>query len=293
MKKVLALLSVGVAAAVMTGCGLSPTSAPVVTLDQIPDIAIPSSGSVYAYVTGNVEADTVISAISYSILTSTDQPVSASQISVTGPQPNGEEEIDFDDYPITITVYYASGVTQPGTYKLKISVTAGPSGPSADATFNFTVTGTPSTLTEKTITLGAQSAAQPSCLDADNMTPLSSTIGSEAQRALVDLIFSYSTVLEPDALAFTSPDSAQGSPYDSWASKAHTELKIVTATWSSITTQGDVNTLWGTGAGSSRIPIAQGDIVVIWTSGQAYKVVQVSSITGTGTSATVTLNGKY
>jgi hypothetical protein len=291
MKKFLAFLSVGLAAAMMTGCGLSPVGAPTVTIDQIPSIAIPSSGSVYVTVTGEIEADTAITAISYQILNNSDQPVSTSQISVTVPQANGEEKLNFDDNPITITVFLASAGTQPGIYKLKISVTAGPS---VDATFDFTVTGTSATLSEKTITLGAQSAAPPSCLDADNMTPLSSTIGNETTRGQVDAIFSYSTVLDPDALAFTSPDSAQGTPYDSWANRAHTQFKIVSATWSAITTQANINTLWsGGGTASSRLAINQGDIIVIYTSSQVYKVVQIASITGSGTTATISVNGKY
>jgi hypothetical protein len=286
MKKVHGLLSVAVAAAVMTGCGLSPVGSPTITIDPIPSIAVPSAGSVYVTVTGKIEADTAISSISYEILNSFNLP--ASGITVTGPQANGEEKVDFGDNPITITVFSNASA---GSYKLKISVTAGPS---VDATFDFTVTGSTGTLSVKTFSLGAQSAAPPSCLDADNMTPLSNTITNETTRGQVDVIFSYSTMLVTAALAFTAPDSAQGSPYDTWINKAHTQFKIVSATWDNITTQGDISSLWSSGgAASSRIPINQGDIIVIYTSNQEYKVVRISSITGSGTTATISVDGKY
>jgi hypothetical protein len=286
MKKLLALLSCGVAAAVMIGCGLSPVGAPTISINPIGSIGQNS----YATVTGKVEADTEISSITYTILTSADVSVPGTQIWVEGPTPSsGDKKIDFSDRPITIHVLTATS----GDYKLKISVTAGPS---VDATFNFTVTGGSANVSEKTnISLGAESAAPPSLLDADNMTTSSRSITDETQRGRIDLIFSYSTVLVPNSLAFTSPDSAQGAPYTSWLTKAHTTFKKVSATWSAITTQANINTLWGAGAGVSRIAVSQGDIIIIQTSAGStvYKAVQIVSITGSGSTATMVINGKY
>lgn len=289
MKKLLALLSVGVAMAVMTGCGLSPAGAPTIDIDAIGSIAIPASGSTYATVTGEVDADTEITAISYEILNSNDLP--ASGITVTGPNaPLDDDELSFDDYPITITVFSTAAS---GNYKLKISVTAGPS---VDKSFDFTLTGASANVTEKTgISMGAESAAPPSLLDADNMTLASRSITDETRRGQIDVIFSYSTVLNPASLAFTSPDVAQGSPYDAWATKAHAEYKLAPGgtTWASITTQAAINTAWGTGAGASRIAVSQGNIIIILTSAGVYKAVQIVSITGSGSTATMIINGKY
>jgi hypothetical protein len=287
MKKLLALLSVGVAVAMMTGCGLSPVGAPTIDIDPIGTIGQNS----YATVTGKVEADTVISSITYTILTSTDASVPSNQIWVEGPTPlSDEEKIDFNDRPITIHVISAAS----SDYKLKISVTAGPS---VDATFTFTVTGGGSgNVTEKTnISMGAQSAAPPSLLDADNMTTSSSTITDETRRGQIDVIFSYSTVLNPESLAFTSPDVAQGSPYDTWLTKAQAEYKLAPGgtTWASLTTQTAINTAWGSGSGAPRIPVSPGDIIIILTSAQVYKAVQIVSISGSDPTATMIINGKY
>jgi hypothetical protein len=291
MKKLLALLSVGLTMAVMTGCGLSPVGSPTIEIDAISSIALPATGSTYTTVSGSIDADTAITEINYSILTSSDQPVSISQISVTGPSANFEEELDFDDYPITITVY--STAAAPATYKLKISVTAGPT---AEMTKDFSVTGVSASVSEKTsISMGAENAAPPSLLDADNMTLASRTITDETRRGQIDAIFSFSTVLDPDALAFTSPDVAAGSPYDTWTSKAHTEFKLAPGgtTWASLTNQATINTAWGSGSGASRLPVSQGNIIIILTSAGVYKAVQIVSITGSGSTATMTVNGKY
>jgi hypothetical protein len=293
MKKVLALLSVGAAVAMMTGCGLSPAGAPEITIDPIPSIAKPSTGSTYVPVTGEIDADTEITAVSYQILTANDQPVSSSQISVSGPAaPMDDDNLNFDDYPIQITVY---STANPGDYKLRISVTAGPS---ADKDFNFTVTGVSTILAEKAnIQMGADSAAPPSLLDAHNMTLASMSITDETRRGQIDVIFSFSTVLDPDNVAFTSPDVAAGSPYTTWANKAHAEYKLAPGgtTWASITTQADLATAWGTGAGASRMAVSAGNIIVIrmGASTYTYAAVQIVSITANNPRAVMVINGKY
>jgi len=293
MKRLTALLSAGVVVAAMTGCGLNPIGTPTITVNPIDNIRIPAPAAVanYASVTGKVEADTEITSITYQILNSNNLPVS--DPSVTGPDTSaGAKKIDFNDRPITITV--TSGASA-GTYKLRISITAGPS---VTAMFNFVViVNGGGAISEKTnITLGAQSAPPHSLLDANNMSTFSRTISDGATQARIDVIFSYSTEMDPATLAFTSPDSAQVAPYDTWLNKTVARYKKVSATWSTITTQTAITNLWNAGgAAFARIAVSPGDIIIIQpgAGSTAYKAVQIISVNGSGATATITINGKY
>jgi hypothetical protein len=130
MKKLLALLSVGLAVGVMTGCGLSTVGVPSITINSIRALQRPDT----ALVTGTVEADTLIDTITYAIFTSNNAAVPVNQIWVEGPLPGpSDEKINFNNFPITIHV--TSSATA-GNYKLKITAIAGPTG---EATFDFVV----------------------------------------------------------------------------------------------------------------------------------------------------------
>jgi hypothetical protein len=133
MKKVLALLSAGVAAAAImtgTGCGLSQVGAPTVTIDTIGALSKGTNDTV----TGRVKADTLIDSIAYSIITGAGAAVPVNQIWVEGPALNpDDQQIDFNTRPIIIHVT-SNAVT--GSYKLKIFVNAGLY---TEKTFDFSV----------------------------------------------------------------------------------------------------------------------------------------------------------
>jgi hypothetical protein len=284
MKKLLGLVCVGAVVAMMSGCGLiNPTSAPTITISAIGSI----DKGTYKNVLGKIEASEAITSVHYSVTTATGG--AATGITVTGPTSSTTKTQDFTaSNPIRIDV---AATANGGSYKLVISATAGST---AEASFDFTVggsTGTP--VTETSVTLGAQNATPPSCLDADNMTVYSNTTTDGNVQASIDVIFSYSTVLSPASLAFTSPSVAQGAPYSSWANKAACEYKVVSTTWASITLQSDIDALWGTGAGSVRQAVSQGDIVVIKTSAGVYKAVQITTVNGAAGTATIDIKGKY
>jgi hypothetical protein len=294
MKRLSALLSAGVVVAAMTGCGLNPIGTPTITINPIDNIRVPAAGTNYASVTGKVEADTEITSVTYQILNSSDQPVN--NPSVTGPDTSiGAKKIDFNDHPITITVTIG---TSPGTYKLKISAVAGPN---VSATFNFVVIANGGgAVSEKTnITLGAQSSPPHGLLDVNTMSTFSRTISEGATQALIDVIFSYTSAMDPDTLAFTSPDSAQVAPYDTWASKTVARYKKVSATWSTITTQAAITSLWNAGGPASAcIAVSPNDIIIIQpgagsTAYKAVQIVSVSVVNGTGPMSTIKINGKY
>ena len=274
MKKLLGLLSVGLAMAVMTGCGLSPIGAPTVTLDAIPSIAVPASGSNYVDVTGKVEADTAITAISYDILTSADLP--ASGITVTGPAaPMDQEKINFDNQPIRITV--TSGALA-GTYKLKVSVTAGPS---SDATFNFTVTGSAGgDVNTATVTIG--SYANPtigSSIDLDN-GQVKAAAAATQNGSGVDLVCTYSTSFS--AFRIFNPvyarDSSNIGAFSGWVNPAATSFcKLTGANFDNFTTKAQIQAQYSAGTAVASASCAAGDIFVVKTNQNNYVLIKIVS----------------
>jgi hypothetical protein len=288
MKKLIALFSVGILVAMMVGCGLNPAGPATlnVTISAIPDLTAGSGG---AQISVTIESDSAITNMTYAVMSGTNDRTS--DFNITPPlysDYQGKESVT-----INFTISAKSGITG-GTYSFKVTVDAGDL--TKDDARNFTVAGgTGGTLSSASLTLGAQNAAPPSLLDADNMTRFSNTSTPTGVQQNIDAIFSFSTVLSPNALAFTAPDSAQGSPYTGWTYRPVTKFKKVTATWANITTQSDVNALWSGvgGSGVSRIAVAQGDVIVISTSAGTYKVVQIAAVNGTDSYATIDINGKY
>ncbi|MBN1128156.1 MAG: hypothetical protein JXA71_04185 [Chitinispirillaceae bacterium] len=285
MKKLLALVCAAGMAGLWSGCGLTdPTDAEItVTINTIPAVTA-NSGSVSFTV--KIESDSAISAMTYQVKQGgTDK---TSLFTITPPAVN-----DYNGKKnVTLNFSLAAGSGANGSYDFYVNVTAGDI--NDDDTRAFTVTGGGTPVTEKTdISLGAQNAAPPSLLDADNMTTHSVTITDETTRGSIDVIFVYATVSGNQFLAFTSPSVAAGSPYDTWTNKAASEFKKVTADYATITTQEQIDALWGTEAGDTRVQIAQGDVIVIKTSAGAYKLVQITAISGTDGSATMSIKGKY
>jgi hypothetical protein len=273
MKKLLALLGVGMVA-MWSGCGLNdPVSAPTISIDAIGSIAIAAS-NVSKTVTGEIKAGAT---------------VLPAQIEVTTPAPNGATSQNLTATSGIVLLIKPAALA--GDYKLKVTVMAGVEG---SGTFNFTLTGSGGTpIKDTTLTLGAQSAAPHSLLDADAMVTYSTSVSSETDRAKIDVIFSYSTVGTVDALRFTAPSVAQGTPYTTWTNKAASEFKIVTADASTITKQEQIDALWGTGAGDTRVDVTTNGVIVIKTSEGKYKLVKITTINGSAATATIDILGKY
>jgi hypothetical protein len=289
MKKVLALLCAGVMAGMMFGCNSNPLSSttPTITIDNIGAIDV----GTFKNVTGKVEASEAITAISYSIITAAGADVSSDQITVTGPSSSSTKTIEFKDANLISIIVKTAAVG--GGYKLKISATAGSATGSGE--FDFTVNGPTSTLTEKTVTMGAQgNTTDPSLLDVDAMATLSLNSTDQTAIANVDLIFFYSTAVSPAELRFVSPSVAAGTPFDTWTTKAASEFKKVASTdYDATTTQAQIDALWGSGAGQTRLAVTAGDVVVVKTSKAAYKIVKINSISSTDATASMSIKGKY
>jgi hypothetical protein len=285
MVKKLIICSLATIGLFMTGCLTDPlqSAAPTITGPNTTDTLAANSPKI---ATIKIEADDAITTWSGVMLNSAG--TTAAGITATPSITVNNEKSKTIVYTITATTATA------GAYTLEISATAG--GLSSKVDFSFVVKGTvvvTTPVTETTVALGAQGSTLPSLLDADDMIAYSSTIADAATQAKIDVIFSYSTVLAVDALAFTSPSVAAGTPYSNWITKASTEFKVVTATWASITTQEQIDALWGTVAGSTRLTVAQGNVIAVKTSAGKYKLIQITTLTGTGTTATLSIKGLH
>lgn len=287
MKKLLALVCVAGMAGLWSGCGLfDPTDANItVVINSIPDVAANSGAASF---TVKVESDEDITGMTYQVKQSGTDKTS----SFTVTPPNQTDYMGKKDVTLDFSIAAGSGASA-ASYDFYVKVDAGDI--NDDDTRAFTVTGGGGTpVTEKTgISLGAQDATPASLLDADDMTTHSMSITDEATRGKIDVIFVYATVSGNQFLAFTSPSVAAGSPYDTWTNKAASEFKKVTADYATITTQEQIDALWGTGAGDTRLQIAQGDVIVIKTSEGTYSLVEITTLSGTNGSATMNIKGKY
>ena len=119
------------------------------------------------------------------------------------------------------------------------------------------------------------------------MTTYSISTIDPSIEASIDAIFYYSSVVSPPELSFVSPSVAQGSPFDSWTDKAASEFEDVTnsVTYSTISTQEQINYLWTSGAEQTRLTLYQGQVIVIHTHDGQYKLVQIQTIDGSDASA--------
>jgi hypothetical protein len=286
MKKVLALVCAVGMAGLWSGCGLvNPTDSEItVVINTIPGITANSGAGSF---TVKVESDSAITNMTYKVMQGTTDKTT----SFTVTPPNQSDYLTKKN--VTLNFSIAAGSIADGTYQFYIKVTADDI--SDDDTRDFSVTGGGGTpVTEKTnISLGAQDATPPSLLDADDMTTYSKTITDPTTRSKIDIIFVYATVNSEQFLAFTSPSVAQGSPYDEWTNPAESSFKKVTADYADITTQEQIDALWGTGAGSTRIEIALNDVVVVKTSEGAYSLIEITSLSGSTGTATMRIKGKY
>ena len=290
MKKVLALVCVGMVAALFTGCGITnPVSAPTITVSDIGAI----NAGAYKDVTGKVTADTAISAITYTIVTSADASVPLTEISVTGPTPNGKTLEFTSTSPIRIT---ATNTAQPGSYKLKISVTAGASG---EGSFPFTISGTVVTRDIDTATLiaGSNQAVAGSSIDLDQPAIYTSST-SIANVSKIDLCYAYtpgvSGISAGDYLF--SPDQAEASGYSftsGWTttpnSTAFYKTTLTEAQFDAITTKAAVTALWSQPAAATPyIMCAAGDVFIAKTDLNAIVLIHINSQTA-GNTGSITL----
>jgi hypothetical protein len=299
IKKILgfSLVTIGLST-VLTGCfGVDPEDKNEVdvTLTPFTSITIPAGTASANYpLTYSVKANITLTSVTATVTSLGTKPATGVTTSVTG-SIAGKKDVSSTDYGITIS---CASTAYNQKYLLTLTAVAGSATTSKTDTFSLIGgkdTGSVEipTILEKTVILGANQVTEPSLLDADSMKAYSNTITNETDRAKIDLIFSYSTILQPAALAFTSPGVAAGAPYSNWLNKASTQFKVVTTTWASITTQAQIDALWGAGAGLERITVSEGSIIIVKTSENKYKLIQAVSISGAAAEAVLNIKGKY
>jgi hypothetical protein len=256
----------------LSGCVLVNTpSLPRITISAIGSI----NAGTYKNVIGKIDADTMITAVSYSITTASGS--AASGINVTGPTaPLTSKTMNFTaTNPIRINVA-ASAIN--GSYKLVISATAGAT---AEASFDFTVgggTGTPVTTT--TITIGSYAnATVGSSVDLDAGTVMLAAAATQSGSG-VDIVGTYSP--SQSAYRVFNPVYAKNSSnitaFAGWVNPNATQMHKVTGViFASITTKEQIQPLFNAAQVVDNVSCAAGDVLVVKTDLNAYVLVQITS----------------
>lgn len=293
MKRAGAALLAGAVMMLYSGCGSNNPTQPTpptitVTIQSIGAVTLAGAAGT---VSGTISTDSVITSVSMKILDSSGTIDKTADFVLAYSQTAYIGKSSVDLTTDLATSIKANPGDVPGTYVLDIVAATG--SVTKEAKMNFSVTGTP--VTDTLLTLGAQGAAPYSLLDADNMTTYSLSITDPSVEASIDAIFYYSSVVSPPVLSFVSPSVAQGSPFNSWTDKAASQFEDVTGSvdYSTISTQEQINYLWTSGAGLSRLTLSQDQVIVIYTHDGQYKLVKVQSINGDDSTATMVVKGQY
>ena len=285
MKKYLLALCLGTLAVIGGGCGNTGLTGS--TIFTISDIDTISAGQT-KQVQGSVQAPNTLS-LSFAILDSIRDTVTNGTVSCTSTGVSGKSTIDLQaDANLTIVT---QSTALSGTYYLQISASSGSENVITQVSFVI-IGGSTSTLSQQTFTVGTLQTVSAACLlDADNMATYIDTISNPSVEAKIDAVFSDSL----GVLSMESPATEQVLPFTGWAIKASTQYKDVssTANFSAITTQTQIDSLWGTGSGVSTLSLSSGQTIVILTNTGAYKLIQIESISGTGTNLSINIEGKY
>ena len=289
MRNFAAALVFGAVAMILGGCGVTgQTGSITINVSDIDTITAGQSKQVQ----GSVQAGNTLT-LSFAILDSIEDTLKDGTVSCTATGVSGKSTIDFQtDASLTIATTSAA---ISGRYYLQINACDGTDNYITDASFLVVGGGTQAGITTVTLTLGAQQSSSPSLLDANNMTAFYDSITNPSVQAKIDAIFMDSTTASPAVFILRSPSVATSSPYSSWSIKTSSQFKDVssTANFSGITTQGQIDSLWGSGAGVTTLVLYVGQTIAILTNTGAYEIIQVSAINGTDPTATMTIIGKY
>lgn len=305
MKKVLLGLSAVAAAALMiVGCGiLNPTTNDSVTI-TIPGTVLDSvinvgSGDQNRTVTFKVVGQNTLPTIdSVRVKTSAGAAVTAIT-SAQSPTTNGDKEID-DAVTVTIPASSCSG-----NYDLIIYATSGSSSSSKSLAFRVTggtgtcgtVVTTDTALTAGTASLGAESAADGSFLDADAMVAYHASTAT-ANQAVIDVHFgtyggastfmspafaaaNYSPTLETTAPAWTTLNATMF-----FKAPAGTDINTLDSL-------SKVRALYDANAAVDHITVALNDVVIVMTNMNYPVAIGITGFSGSGQTADITLKGYH
>lgn len=270
MKKLLSLLAVGAALAMLTGCGLNdPSSDPTVTV---------TIGAIGSAVVGSdvnveitVESDSAISTVVPKVYQGTNDVTTKFTIS-------GLNQADYQNKEkVTLNIKLKAVTAENGSYTLKVTATA--KSLTDDDSRPFTVTGgsvgTP--IKDTTVTIGSyDNATYGSSIDLDNAMVMKAA-AAKASGSGVDVVFTYSDagkfrVLNPVYASSTSGIVA----FQNWTNPADTKFHKVSVTFASITTKEQIAPLYQEASGVTNSDAVIGDVFVVKTTA-GYALIEIKS----------------
>ncbi|MBN1604581.1 MAG: hypothetical protein JW915_23435 [Chitinispirillaceae bacterium] len=264
----------------LSGCLLGPASDEdevSIDVDQVQIIG--SSGNIS--ITGDIKANVEINSVTCKVLDAVNAEVSPSLIEVDKDvTPVGEKKLDLEeDLKLRLKI---SAQACDGDYTLKIDVVAGTAERSALIPITISGVKTCSVVTEDTlrtqkVTLGNQTAAAGSALDADFMAVYSSQqFSAPSVQATIDLWFG---IVSGGTAKMMAPSVATGfAPVsNNWTTKNSTKILKVSAAFDQIKTQSQINALWTETGSVSSVQIAANDVFVIKTVEGNYRLLRIVS----------------
>ena len=288
MKKLLfSVLSLSMVGLLATGCGLL---GPEEDEDEV-SITISTIGNVQAgqakEVDGTIDANVELESVTYTILDSDGNE--ATKVSTSALTSVGETKVDLmDDAQLKIT---SQATACNGEYQLKIEATAGSATTTKTASFTI-VQGSDcegTAVSERSaVTIGAQSAAQGSALDADAWQVYSSAGATAAQQSATDIVVGFAT----SAVRMYSPAAAKSAGFiPNWTNPPTTGITKYSGDYSAITTKEEIQQAYGTGG--TNVAVSADDVVIVETTEGAHVMIKVNSVSSSDASASVTVVAKY
>ncbi len=244
MKKLIALLSVGMLIPILTGClGDDPVGATSITI-TIESIGAVVVGGAAGAVTGDIKADADLTNVTMAVLDGSGNDVTTTfSVNYTSAY-TGKKKVDLKD-DLSTTVGAKTGVAA-GTYKLQITAASGSY--ESVASKEFTVTGGGTPVAINTIQAGAnQNATIGSSIDLDQPKVM---LKAEADQNVskIDVCYAYSGVDNIEKLF--SPHHAKASNFTfakDWANPNQTKFydtKLTPAQFTAIKTKEALAQIW-------------------------------------------------
>jgi hypothetical protein len=282
MKKLLGLLCAGLFVAAMSGCGLNPAGSVTITIDPIADV---TAGGGSVNVTGSIESDTVLTSVTISIMSGTND-VSGDfdiQFSALSNFP-GEKKVELGPNELNLRIRAISASA--GTYSLKIAAAAGSVNSSSEKTFNVTG-GT--AITTHLDTLGAnQNTTYGSSIDLDGPTVYMTT-ASNSHVSEIDLCYAHAASPAGDYLF--SPDQAKISGYtfaSGWATAGNStrfyKTSLTPTQFNAITTASQITAQWtDPGVATPYVACSANDVFIAKTDQNAIVLILITDQTAGAT----------
>ena len=271
MKKVLAIVSVGVVLGMFNGCTVTPTTPDTVAISGLAVADSLAAGGTAVQIAGSIDGSATITSYTFTVLNQAGTDAT-SMFTIT--------YNDIAQKSINLTAdgnatIMAKSTTNSGAYTLKVTATVGSQ--TSSGTTTIRVRG----INGSTVTIGSYAnASVGSSIDLDNGTVMLAA-AAKLDGSGVDLVGTYSSarstfrVFNPVYAASSSNISA----FAGWVNPANTQIVLAPAStvWSEITTKAQIKAIYDAGTSTDNSDAAEGDIFVVLTDESQYVAIQITS----------------